>query len=621
MATLTQEWATYASKTWSSGSSKSVTFQLQARYISQSISGNSSIIQTRLKSVRNSSSFAGYPYKFTCSYASTVSGSSMWTVQTETITTSSNKTITHNSNGTKTLSLSASASITGLGLSVSLSCNVNLPTIPRQATIKSAPNFNDEQNPTITYSNPAGNNVTTLKAGIFSTNGYTAYASYRNISKTGTSYTFTLTDAERNTLRNAAANSNTLSVRFYVQTVIGGNTYTSYLTKTLSIINATPTFTYTQVEQNSDVITYLGSSATSVIQNVSNVRFTATPTAYKGASISRLEVTNGSNTLTAQSPYQIDMPITANTTLLKIVDSRGNIATQTYEPTFIEYQNVKQNSFSFKRPTPTSPDVELSLDSVYYQQTFGSTANIPTVRWKLDDGDWNTISSSEYTIDTENNNLTLDYTLTNILDYRSKGTFYVQVNDLLSSWNNNNVVSKGIPVMEWGDNEVQINGDLYLADINRENVVNISNIINPSAITLGISADTNLRSTANYQNVHVPLNNVNSLIGTKLTYNSSSNGIVIGEGVTKVKVSALITKQGTTNTTGLVIYKNSSYLYTSYTVPRATGLHQTCIPSAILNVQEDDVITLRMYFGAGNTTETVKSYSGGGTYLTVEVIK
>ena len=392
----------------------------------------------------------------------------------ETIIQELTRTITHNNDGsspTKTISTSWDATYGGDGSS---SASIVMPKINRIATLTSAPNFNDEQNPTITYSNPAGTSVTTLKAGIYGTNGLTQYAGYRNINKTGTSYTFNLTDAERNALRNAMPNSNTLKVRFYVQTVIGGSTYTSILERTVSIVNATPTFTYTSEEQNNKVITYLGSSATSVIQNASTIRFTATPTAYKSATINRFEVINGNNTLTAQSsPYQLDMPITTNTTTLRIVDSRGNIATQTFEPTFIEYQNVKQNSFSFKRPTPTSADVELSLDSVYYQQTFGSTVNVPVVKWKLDDGNWNTISSSEYTIDTQNHNLKINYTLTNILDYRDAGTFYIEVSDLLSSWTNSNVVSKGIPVMEWGDDEVQINGDLYLADTNRENVVNI----------------------------------------------------------------------------------------------------------------------------------------------------
>jgi hypothetical protein len=46
------------------------------------------------------------------------------------------------------------------------SFDITLPTIPRQATITSAPDFTDLDNPTIYFSNPAGNAVDSLKACI-----------------------------------------------------------------------------------------------------------------------------------------------------------------------------------------------------------------------------------------------------------------------------------------------------------------------------------------------------------------------------------------------------------------------------------------------------------------------
>lgn len=143
----------------------------------------------------------------------------------------------------------------------------------------------------------------------------------------------------------------------------------------------------------------------------------------------------------------------------------------------------------------------------------------------------------------------------------------------------------------------------------------------PSAMTLGLSADINLTATQNYQSVMIPLNYVTNSIGTKLTYDSTNKGIKIGAGVSKIKVSGVITKAGTANSTGIQIYKNTSFVYSSYTAPRGTGLHQTCLPVGIMDVQEDDIIKLSMYFGAANATEIVRSYNGGGTYLTVEVIE
>lgn len=211
--------------------------------------------------------------------------------------------------------------------------SVSLSRIPRQANLTSAPDFNDEQNPTIGYSNPAGNSVNTLQACI-SLTGATDDIKYRDISKTGSSYTFNLTEAERNVLRNACTGSNSRDVIFFVRTTIGGNTYYSTITKKLSIINANPTFSASN-------ISYLDSNSTSVaitgnnqhiVRNISNLKVTYTGASpKKGASISKYEITFNNSTLTKTSAETIDYK-TVNlssdaTVTIKVTDSRGNTAT------------------------------------------------------------------------------------------------------------------------------------------------------------------------------------------------------------------------------------------------------------------------------------------------------
>ena len=142
--------------------------------------------------------------------------------------------INHNADGTKTFSISA---FTGwLYENHNYSSNgegYSLTAIPRQATITSAPNFTDQDNPVITYSNPAGNAVTQLRACI-SLTGESSDIAYRDIPKTGSSYTFNLTDAERNVLRNNTTGPNR-TVSFFVHTVIGSNKYWSSLSRTFSV--------------------------------------------------------------------------------------------------------------------------------------------------------------------------------------------------------------------------------------------------------------------------------------------------------------------------------------------------------------------------------------------------
>lgn len=108
---------------------------------------------------------------------------------------------------------------------------------PCGATLVAAPDFTDNDNPTITYKNPAGDSVDILQACISWTGG--ADIAYRPIPKTGTtgtlSFTFNdLTEAERDALRNAAPNGSR-DVKFIIETVIGGQPFHSSQTKKLTI--------------------------------------------------------------------------------------------------------------------------------------------------------------------------------------------------------------------------------------------------------------------------------------------------------------------------------------------------------------------------------------------------
>ena len=75
---------------------------------------------------------------------------------TETTLQEISRTLTHNTNGTspeKTVRTVWSATFGGNG---NKSATIKMPTINRIATITNATNFTDEENPTISFSNPAG---------------------------------------------------------------------------------------------------------------------------------------------------------------------------------------------------------------------------------------------------------------------------------------------------------------------------------------------------------------------------------------------------------------------------------------------------------------------------------
>ena len=459
-------------------------FKIRLSYdLSQSMANNTSTVKYYLHMI----SMDGYSGSgATCT--GYINGSSVGTFtsigvnQTKQIGTKS-VTVTHNADGTKSVNYSASVDTPWTLGDASLSGTLTLPTIKRQATITSAPNFTDVQNPTINYSNPAGNSVSSLQVGIFSTDGMTTYAGYRDVSKTGSSYTFNLTETERYNLRYASRNSNTLAIRFFIKTVISSTTLRNSVQKTMTIVNANPTEVTELEETNQKVITLLGSdTATTVIQNVSQIQLTSTPTTYKYATVSRIQFKNGTTSIIdTSSPYgAIIVPISGVFQTI-ITDSRSNITSNLYETIMLPYIPVDITSYSFKRVNPTSSNIYLNAEIRYKQATFNGHVNSPTIQWKIgEQGTLNTLSSEDYTIDTENDLITIsNLLLSNVLPYTDQANFYLYAKDLLTEDAENMFVSKGIPTFEAGEHDFQVNGNLYIATQNRTNITEIRNLIYP----------------------------------------------------------------------------------------------------------------------------------------------
>ncbi len=248
--------------------------------------------------------------------------------------------------------------------------SISLTKIPRQANLTSAPDFNDEANPTIGYSNPAGNSVSNLDACI-SLTGAKDDVPYRSVNKTGSSYTFNLTDAERTTLRNACPNSNSLSVKFFLRTIISGNTYYSSVTKTMTIVNGNPTFSSSNIsykDNNSTTVNVTGNNQ-QLVQNLSELLVTITSaTAKKGSSISKYDATINNATKSITSAGNINFGVinsSNNLTLtVKVTDSRGNTTTATKTVTFLEWV-LPTAIISLKRKNNYEDESYLTVNASY----------------------------------------------------------------------------------------------------------------------------------------------------------------------------------------------------------------------------------------------------------------
>jgi len=622
MANISSSWTTVASKTWKSGNF-SATFYLQARVNSQSIANNQSVIQTRLRSVRNSYTFSGYPYKFTCSYCTSISGNSMWTVETKNILTSSNKTITHNSSGSKSISLSATASITGLGLSVSLSGTAVLPSIPRSATITAAPNFTDLDNPTITYSNPAGNSVTTLQASIYMTDGLTGLALYRDISKTGTKYTFNLTDEERNRMRQHCVSSKSMTVSFYVRTVLGGNTYNRNVDRTLTIIDATPTFNATYEDTNESSIAITQNNQL-LIQNQSTLQINITnATAYKYATLSSIKATingvtyngtlDGSNGVINVG----ELNIAENTdAIVTLTDSRGYTATQTLNLQFLGWQLPTAN-ITLQRQNNYYSETDIKVDANYSSLDDKNTITIQVREKKQSDSTW-----SSYT--TLQDNVTSTLTLDNQYEWDVQ----VVLTDRLGSTTYNLTLDKGMPIIYFDRLKRSVgvncfpNDDESLELQYEEEQYNVGELlskIEKNIITVGLTANTNVSIRATWTHYPLALNDLDASLGSKLTFNSSTHRITVGDGVSYVKVNAFSLFRGVTGSIEMNIRHNGTTIgSTAVQTSNTSAFWNGAITDILVPVSSGDYFDISFRASA---TGTVVVGGVGNTKLTVEVVQ
>lgn len=239
--------------------------------------------------------------------------------------------VNHNADGSKTCTITdvfnVNATIDGSKVSsITASGNITLDAIPRQATITSATDFTDTGTPSLQYSN----------AGGFTADAYLEFAPVgsgtqimrRNAitGKSGT-YTFNLTDAERETLR-AACTGVSMPVRYVLRTIIGGKEYYSSLDRNMSMSDAAPILGAVSYKDANATTVALTEDNQIIVQRQSDLQVSfGAATAQKGAIIAEYSATFAGVTKTATSVVTLDfgkVDVSSDMPLVfSVTDSRG----------------------------------------------------------------------------------------------------------------------------------------------------------------------------------------------------------------------------------------------------------------------------------------------------------
>lgn len=437
--------------TTTSYSNRSITFNWSLA--SQSIENNTSTINWSFVGSGSATSW----YNTRNGYVN-IDGARRWTqtsdVQLRNGTTmaSGTLTITHNADGKRSFSADGGATIFNYGTYQTGSGSWELPQIPRAATLTTAPNFTDEGNPTITYSNPAGSAVSSLKACIADTNGQNVYAEYRDIPLDGTTYTFNLTEQERENLRWASINSPNLAVKFYVTTTISGNTYYSTLDKIVNIVNANPTIEASAIDVGTASTLLTGDNKT-IIKGHNYIEVSQTATSYKGSSIKKQTIVCGGQVINGASGSLVN--VDSGDITFSATDSRGFTTTKTINLKVIDYIKLTCN-LTASLPNALG-EMTFNVKGNYFNGSFGATNNTLQVFYRIKKED--EAYSDWIELPTEDGyNITARLTG---LDYKAKYTLQAKAKDKVLEVLSVEKVIKAIPVFDWSKNDFKFKVDVF----------------------------------------------------------------------------------------------------------------------------------------------------------------
>lgn len=376
-------------------------------------------------------------------------------------------TIYHNNDGTKWFAYSFSQEFninfngSRIG-TISGSSSGTLDTIPRYASIIEAPDFNDEEtNLTINFSNPGNFDIKLkMEAG-----GDQSLIVRDRVTKYGP-YTFVLTEEEKKKLRQKCV-KNELSVRFVVCTYLNGiESQWSWLDRTMTLINYTPTLNPTVIDVGPTSTTLTGDPNKLIMHyNIARVTFNAV--AVKEATISDMRVTCGNASRTSDG----DMGYIENGTFIfTVTDSRGNSATKTITKEIIDYIPLTCNMITNTDLIDgNTANINLSIKGKYFDGSFGVANNTLSIEYRYK------INNDAYPVDENGNevwtNLTgsisnNEYTAqTTIegLDYTNSYTFQARAKDLPYSGGitTPEKVVKIVPVFDWGENDFNFNVSVH----------------------------------------------------------------------------------------------------------------------------------------------------------------
>lgn len=367
---------------------------------------------------------------------------------------SASKVITHDDDGSKWINISADSptlpSGNGYGpANGSASEDVGLYTIPRASSVTCA-DGNIGSSTVININRASSSFKHTLE---YSFNGLTGTIATKT---DNTSIGWNIPTSFYAKIPNALSGSGTITCKTYNgDTLIG----TSTCTFNAFVVNSNPTVTATVVDTNSKTIALTGDS-NKIVKYYSNARVDITATPKNSASITERRVIAGNKSGTGTSVTLNS--VETNVFNVSCKDSRGLTASTQITKTLVNYVKLAITNISLERPEQTSNTINISLNGNYFNNTFGSVANTLELkfRYKQDGGSFG--SYTTLTATKNGNTFSCNAELGTNFDYQKQYVFEVVASDKLMTVTYRRTVTKGIPQIDRGKNDIKYNTNIYI---------------------------------------------------------------------------------------------------------------------------------------------------------------
>ena len=373
-----------------------------------------------------------------------------------TLLASGSMVLPHNDDGSKKFSAKVEAGIYQYAINKTGQSEFTLNSIPRASTI-GATNAEIESNSTIVVTKKTKSYTHSIKYSFGSLTGYiTASGGISPTEKkiSETSISFKVPTSFYGQIPNAQSGKCKLTCTTYSGSTVIGNPTTAEFTARTSKSLCAPSISGTVKDKN-EATKSLTADENKLVKFFSNALCVASAEAKNGASIKKYIIAGVEN----KSGLVAVPNIETSSVTFSVEDSRGYKTSKKVSLDLIQYTKLTAN-IGAKRKNPTSGEATLSIKGNYFNGSFGSVKNSLSVKYQI-------AKSGEPYGDTVSmdpeigeNNYSASASLSG-LDYQSNYDVKIVVSDKLITINQVFVISKGIPIADWGVNDFRFNVSLY----------------------------------------------------------------------------------------------------------------------------------------------------------------